>query len=420
VANENRDPDSDTIKLSDIQDGDTLIRPLRKRSVVVAFGSIAAVTILLAVLELFQAEPERSTSTSFVPIVEVSQIRWADDGLPVVASGFVQPLAQIRLSAQVGGEVISVASNLVSGGLFKEGDELVRLDPRTYEAAKQRARGDLAAAEAEIEFFGLQVQKFEKLVAEESAAQTRLDEAISSRDRVAGKLVSLRAQVSSAELDLERTRIVAPFSGRVLAVDVDVGAVVEPGRELAKVFANEFLEVVVGLSDDDVRLIPGIWSLNQVEVQPKVRVQVEFAGQLYEWPGFLHRVEAALDDGSRTVNAAIRIPNPDNPGKPLAQELTEAKSPPLLVGMYANAIIEGRFTDPVAAVPKAALRDGESIWVLDGEDGLRVVPVQVLRILDEEVLMRADGITSTTRVVTTNLLSATDGMKVRVSHRLNP
>lgn len=52
-------------------------------------------------------------------------------------------------------------------------------------------------------------------------AQTRLDEAISSRVRVAGQLVGLRAQVASAELDLERTRIVAPFSGRVLAVDVE-------------------------------------------------------------------------------------------------------------------------------------------------------------------------------------------------------
>ena len=148
----------------------------------------------------------------------------------------------------------------------------------TYEAAKQRAQGDLAAAEAEIEFYRLQVKQFEKLVAEESAAQNKLDEAISSRDRVAGQIVGLRAQVASAELDLERTRIVAPFSGRVLAVDVDVGAVVEPGRELATIFANDFLEVVVGLSDDDVRLILGIWSLNQVEVQPTVRAQVEFAG----------------------------------------------------------------------------------------------------------------------------------------------
>ncbi|MDE0680437.1 MAG: efflux RND transporter periplasmic adaptor subunit [Gammaproteobacteria bacterium] len=375
---------------------------------------------MLTVLELFQAEPERSTSAPIVPIVEVAQIRWADDGLPVVASGFVQPLAQIALSAQVGGEVVSVASNLVSGGLFKEGDELVRLDPRSYEAARQRVLGDLAAAEAEIEFFRLQVQKFQKLVAEESAAQTMLDEAISSRDRVAGQLVSLRAQVASAELDLERTRIVAPFSGRVLSVDVDVGAVVEPGRELARIFANEFLEVVVGLRDDDVRWIPGIWSLNQAEIQPAVRVQVDFAGQLYEWPGFLHRVEAALDDGSRSVNAAIRIPDPDSAGRPLRREPAEAESPPLLVGMYANAILEGRFTNPVAAIPKAALRDGENIWVLDADDTLRIVPAQVLRILEEDVLMRADGLSSTTRVVTTNLLSATDGMKVRVSRRINP
>lgn len=420
MANENRNPDSNTTKLSDLHDSGTLRGPQGKWSVAVAVGSIASVTALLAVLELFQAEPERSTSAPIVPIVEVAQIRWAKDGQPVVASGFVQPPAQIALSAQVGGEVISVASSLVSGGLFKKGDELVRLDPRTYEAAKQRVQGDLAAAEAEIEFYRLQVKQFEKLVAEESAAQNKLDEAIGWRDRVAGQIVGLRAQVVSAELDLERTRIVAPFSGRILAVDVDVGAVVEPGRELATIFANDFLEVIVGLSDDDVRLIPGIWSLNQVEVLPTVRVQVEFAGQLYEWPGFLHRVEAALDDGSRSVNAAIRIPNPDSPGTPLARELAESKPPPLLVGMYANAIMEGRFTDPVAAIPKAALRDGESVWVLNAEDTLRIVPVQVLRILDEEVLIRADGLTSTTPIVTTNLLSATDGMQIRVAHRINP
>ena len=64
------------------------------------------------------------------------------------------------------------------------------------------------------------------------------------------------------KLELERTRITAPFDGIVYEESIDLGDIVSPGRELARFYASDELEVIVALNADDSVFIPDLWQEN--------------------------------------------------------------------------------------------------------------------------------------------------------------
>jgi len=215
---------------------------------------------------------------------------------------------------------------------------------------------------------------------------------------------------------LSRTEIRAPFDGRVLSEQVDVGDTVQPGKQLARIFASGDLEIVVSLTDRDMALVRDPWTGSRAG--SPATVVVEHGGQRYQWPGRLDRVEAAVDSATRTFNVVVRVPEPLARGKPLVEPgaVSGAREagPPLVVGMYASVQITGRDQGPHARIARAALRDGPSIWLLGPGDRIAIRPVRVLLERDDSVAIVADGLTDGARVVVSDLAVVTEGLEVRV------
>ena len=245
-------------------------------------------------------------------MVEVVVPVTRDAPLRVVGHGVVAPRATVVVSAQVSGEVVEVGPHFVAGGTLERGELLLRLDPRRYRAAVDQAAGDLRAASAELEFSESQVVRLEQLVAESLVQQESLDAEISRRNRLLGQIAALDAARRGAELDLEQSVIRAPFDGKVLSEAVDVGDIVAPGSVLAQIFPTDSYEVVVALGDDEARLIPNLWDTDAAG--PPVVIATDYGGMRLEWDGFVHRVEAGLDQRARTINVVLRVPEPNRPG----------------------------------------------------------------------------------------------------------
>jgi len=182
--------------------------------------------------------------------------------------------------------------------------------------------------------------------------------------------------------------------------------------------------VVVPLSDADAALIPGLWELAAGDGNRAVTatVSAEYGDMRYAWSGYVDRAEAALDEQTRTIDVVVRVPGPMQSGTlmtggemetaPMAAATSSTQAPPLLVGQFVEVRIDGIAPAEYFAVPRAALRTGNEVWALDGDDRVMIIPVRVLQRADDAVYL-AGALGTGQRVVVGGIQIATEGMAVR-------
>lgn len=375
-----------------------------------AAGILIAGVAGFGLLQVLKPRPEVRPPVKQLPLVRAAAVEFRSGALPVTGHGLVRPRAEVTLAAEVAGKVARVSPSLVTGGTFRRGDELVALDDDPFRAALAQAQADRQAAQAALDLAEQLLRRTEELIARGFLSSQVLDERVANRDQARAALARADAQVRQREIDLERTRIRAPFDGRVLSESVDAGDTVQPGRQLARIFDDGVLEVPVSLTDRDMALIGDPWSKPGSEAA-RATVTVEHGGVRYRWPARVDRVEAAVDSATRTFNVVVRVDEPDARGTAASGA---AAGPPLLVGMYAKAEIAGRDPGRYAVLPRRALRDGDALWLLDAEDRIVIRTVRVLSENDETVAVEATGLGSDARIVVSDLRIVTAGMPVRV------
>jgi len=380
----------------------------------VALGLLAAGIVGFVALQILKPRPAVTPPVKQLPLVRAVPVEFRNGALPVTGHGLVKPRAEIGLAAEISGKVSYVSPALVTGGAFSAGDVLIRIDPEPFRAALAQARADRESALATLKLAEQQLARNEQLVAKGFLSRETLDERIAGRDQAKAALARSEALLETRRIDLERATIRAPFGGKVLSEKVDLGETVQPGKELARIFADDVVEIPVSLTDRDVALISDPWRGNASAGNEKVAatVTVEHGGVRYAWPGRVDRIEAAVDSATRTFNVVVRVNEPAARGKPLSAGA--ASPPPLLVGMYATVEIAGRDHGRYAVVPRRALRDDGTLWLLGAENAVSIQPVRVLREANDTAAVSANGVPDGARVIVSDLKVVTQGMPVRV------
>jgi len=374
--------------------------------------------LIITAIIFFRPNPEVTPTTDKSPFVQVVTAQPQSGPIKVVGHGRVEPRARIRLSAQVAGEVVEVSPTMVSGGVFRQGDLLIQLDARSYEAALAQVAADKEAAEAALVFATQQIERTQALKKRGFAATEKFEQLQSQKREAQARVAKLDAQLKQAELNLEHTTITAPFDGRVDAESIDIGEYVSPGQELARIFTTDAVEVVVALSDNDATLLPNLWSQSaNASQKPQAVVSASYGGGVYGWTGHVDRAEATVDDRTRTIDVVVRVNNPYRAGIRTASDASQTalgSPPPLLVGMYAKVEIEGLAMDRYFVLPESALRDGNRMWIVSDENTLQSVSVTVKQRQDEMIIVTAPDIPDEARVVKSKLAVATANMRVRI------
>ncbi|MDX1661576.1 MAG: HlyD family efflux transporter periplasmic adaptor subunit, partial [Gemmatimonadota bacterium] len=232
-----------------------------------------------------------------------------------------------------------------------------------------------------------------------------------------------RATLADARLRLSRSTIEAPFDGVVRSESVDRGQVVAPGQSIASIYASDAVEIVVPLTDDEAALLPELWERTPGEAEARevpVVVIAEYGGREYAWHGFVDRAEGTLGAGTRTIDVVVRVPSPLAPRSidpTLTTETTGVPDPrpPLLLDTYVNVEIEGVSLERYVTLPRVALREGPSVWVVRRDSILEMVPVRAIQETDDLAHLHAPPIEDGDRVVVSDLAAPTDGMRVRVA-----
>lgn len=381
-----------------------------RRRLLIPAAILTAGILGLVLLMATQSEVDRVEPAPDVPIVRVTTVVPGPLRLAVEAHGTVEPPVESELRAQVDGEVVWVAPSLSPGGFFEAGTVLARLDDTDYRheveaarAARDRAKSALSVARREHE-------RQQRLMSQSAASVARADEARDAHRGADAELREAEVRVSRAEHDLARTEIIAPYVGRTREKGVDVGQYVRRGDEIAQIYAIDYAEVPLPLSDRELAYLdlahPFRGAVDgELEDGPRVSLHAEFAGVPSEWTGRIVRTSAEIDARSRTVTVVARVDDPygRSPGSPAM---------PLPVGLFVEARIEGREVPDAIVLPTTALQEGDIVYVVDGDDRIRFAHVEVLRHRPEEVVL-GGGLEAKERVVTSPLRGAVEGMRVR-------
>ena len=355
-------------------------------------------------------EPVYAPVTVDVVVAEKETIR-----IPMQAQGTVSPLQQTTLLAEVQGRIVEVSPTFNVGGFLQKDEVLLRIDPRDYQARQARAEAAIRAAESEL----LQEQgradvarrEWEKLPAGSQRSPEARDLYLRKPQlaQAEGQLLAARADLQTAQNDLDRTSVRAPYSALISAKHSELGQFVTPGAQLAEIFSVDIAEVRLPIPQTRLAYLdlPGVRS---DDAGATIDLYTDVNGDVSHWPARLHRSEGVFDERSRSLFAVARIDDPYG--------LNQPERAALRVGTFVTANIEGRPMPGLVALPRYVMRAGDNVAVVDDNNLVRNRAVITLRTGGDFVYV-SSGLEDGDEVILTTLDNALTGAEVSVVSRVS-
>ncbi|MBF0588607.1 MAG: efflux RND transporter periplasmic adaptor subunit [Magnetococcales bacterium] len=423
---------------------------IRWRRVLTPLLVLVAALAVAMVLIKTAPEPKRRPQRSTIPTVEVLTATPAPYTVTMTAYGTVTPRTQSTLVAEASGRIIHMATSFRNGGFFKAGELLARIDPSEYRLARANIEASLQGVEARLaelevnaenlkkslviekrrlQLAQRQYQRHKKLqqqgavsksVFEQSdreylsrrASQTTLNNTLrlvpAQRQTLQAEMRLKSAQLEDAELNLARTEIRAPYDGRVLEKKVDLGQSVSGGSVLGLIYALDAVEIRLPISqrqaaflDLEERQQDGI---APVEAIP-VTLQAGSGAHLHIWRGGIVRTEGSIDTRTRQHTVIAQVEHPYAP--------RSDGGPPLRVGQFVQARIQGRVLNDAFILPRQALRSDDQVIMVTPEQRIERRRLTIIwRDVEHVVVMQ--GLKAGEQIAITPLPYAVNGSKVRL------
>ncbi len=203
--------------------------PVRITLIALALIAVAAGAVYWFTMRAPKAPPAAAAP----PPAEVGVVTLAsaDVPLPLLYAGRVIGFRIVEIRSQVGGFLQK--REFTDGEAVKAGDVLFRIDPRSFEAALARAKAQMAQAQATVTQAAENFTRVEGLAARQVSTQKALEDATAAREQSAAALASAKADVQTAELNLEYTVIRAPIAGRTsIEASPPEGTLVQPQQTM--------------------------------------------------------------------------------------------------------------------------------------------------------------------------------------------
>ncbi len=358
-----------------------------------------------AMLVSARKTPERKARQNLGPLVEVIEVVSSDVSVKVTGHGEVVPRVSVNVVPQVAGQVVDVHHSLVAGGFFAAGEALIVIDSRDYELMVARAHASVARALVKLEQEEAEAEvargEWESLNPGEEPASGLVVREPQIRQAQA-ELESARADLEVAKLSLERTRVSLPFDGVVVSKNVDIGQFATTGAPVATVYGTDIVDVRVPLESRELAWfnVPGKRSGSGTSA----KVSASFAGQQSTWSGRVVRMEAELDKASRMVLVIVEVDDP---------YASSNGRPPLLPGTFADVTIAGTSLPNTVTVPRHAVHEDDTIWVVS--DGILEIREVVVARREKSEIFITGGLEDGEWIVVSALDAVTNGMVVRTA-----
>ena len=416
--------------------------------------------------------PERVAKQPPPLLVETVSLQAAESSFPLRVSGNVVARREVTLSAEVAGAVIFKGESIKSGRYVRKGAPLLQIDPARFVLEVKQLGSELKQVAADLQRLATEesgtnsliklatreaeistaaATRVKNLALKNAASETQLEAAERAELQARNALTSLlnrralipvhREKLTAqktltelkqqlAQLNLDRTRIVAPFTAMITADAVERGNYVQAGDVLLKLRDTTAIDVECSLRLDDLYWLwdsyetgagaGGSFRGKSGETPPfdvgklfevpavDAVIAGEVSGRQFRWNGRLSRyTDGGVNKKTRTVACRVTVSEPIRAGA--------VDGPPTLMrGMYVTVTLNVTPRIRLLSIPTLGVQPNGRVWtVVDGV--LRGHSVEAAKVLDDRVLVRADStdLKPGDRIVITQLSTPLNGSRVR-------
>lgn len=381
---------------------------------------IIGITIALMIAIFKNPPTSERTKVSKVAQITVETTTLTPQNYQVIVQSFgtVKPRTQSVLFAQVSGQINRVSKQFRAGGFFEKGDILIQLDDRDYLAEVKIAEAGLMSAKQELQeeaARGKQAQADWKRLGNgqtPNALVLRQPQFEAAKAQV----LSAEALLDKVKLSLERTKIVAPYAGRVLKKNVDIGQVISSNTQLADIFAVDYVEIRLPIKNKDLPLMQLPEEYHNTETQlennakpmaSNVVISSDLVGE-QKWQGKVVRTESAIDETSQQLYVVAQII------RPYDREYNQGAQ--IKIGQYVTANITGREIKSALVIPSSAIYQGSYVYIV--QDGLLMRKEIKLGWQNGTESIVIKGLNSGDELVLTSLGQVSSGTPVAIEGQL--
>lgn len=353
--------------------------------------SLCALGLLLAACQ------DRNTPTqgNSPRVQTISTTLTVQRSVPLVieTQGNVLALDEVDVRPQKNGTITAIH--------FREGDEihsgqlLFSLDARDDEAAFNKAAAAVASAQAARSIATRELKRSEELAARNFIAPSALDSALSKLESADAGLAQAQAALEQAQVSRSYNRIHAPFAGRAGLINVRLGSLVTSSATATSLVRLTRMNPI-GVS----------FSIAERELTGVLAAQATGALQL----------EAITQNGERIAGELIFVDsNVDrNSGTLLLKGRLANDARQIWPGQYVIVRLQAGMIENAVLLPAQAVINGPAgrfVYVVEADDKVRAQPVEQLRIVDQQALLR--GIDAGVKVVLEGAANLRAGASVR-------
>ena len=389
--------------------------PWYMRIFVLPVAVLVIAVLSFAAMNGLSGEAETAPPSETVLPVEVITVAHDAGPATIVATGTVTAAQQVVLTPEVGGKLREVSEKLVLGGRFNKGELLARIDSSNYVAGLRLAEQQLEQARLEL---ALERGRGEVAAREwrmlGQAAKAGRDAQLALREPqlavAQAAVATAEAQLEKARMDVGRTRLTAPFNAVVVAESVDVGQVVGAGTQVATLVGTDRARVTVSVPVDQLPVVeaPGVARADgslPIRGSTATVTQTLTDGSRIVREGDVLGISGQLDPQTRTAQVTVDIPT-----------TTDPSGISLLPGAFVSVAIHGSGWDRAFRLPRTALSNGDTVWVVDEESTLRRREVSVAWSLPDAVVL-SDGLSAGEQVVVSAMSNPLVGQRVAAQTR---
>ncbi len=370
---------------------------------IICFSGCLGLMLLRTGPETLPEESPRSAKiVQTIPLVPQTR------SVAVSAKGSVVPSRKVVINPQVTGQVIWQSDSIVIGGHVREGDELIRIDPNDYELAlaEVKANFEQARFEREVESGRQVIAQREWVELQSDLDMEEVNESLVLREphlrRAEALMEKARNDIKIAELERSRTIITAPFNAVVTEESVEMGQLLSPGSDICELVGTDEFWIQVTVPFSQLK-----WVRFPEGGRPGAAAKVILdAGDEETWEGRVIRLLGDLDSLGRMARVVVSVEDPLNIHRKSDRRF------PLLLNSYVEVRIDAGSLEDTLVIPRAALREGNRIWVVGDDHLLKILPAKVLWREKKETVLISNNVEEGDQLIVSDLRVALPGMEV--------
>ena len=295
------------------------------------------------------------------PVVEVVSVVQRDVPIYIEWVGILDGDVNAVIRPQVTGYLLK--QNYREGDLVKKGQALFEIDPRTFEAAVDEAKGIRAQKFARYETTSANLARIKPLAALNAVSQKDLDDSTGAQQSAKAELEAAEANLKTAKLNLGFTRITSPITGIAGIANAQVGNLLSPSMttDLTTVSSVDPIKVYFNISEREYLKVANAAAASGKKPEQVALQLILVDGSLYPHPGKVSVLNRQVDAGTGTFKVAALFANPDNLLRPgqygKVRATMSVEKGALLVPQRAVTEIQGKYlVAVVGADDKADIR----------------------------------------------------------------